>query len=75
MTARFALERPILRTLLIEDRTLQVSHSQYFRDARDELLEDTRSLLRGGVRSGEIGKSLDVEAMDRILKILTHSLV
>ncbi len=74
-TARFALERPILRTLLAEDRMLQVAHNQNFREAREKTLEETRQILRAGVRSGEISKSLDVEAMARVLEILTHGLV
>lgn len=74
-TARFAQERPILRTLLVEDRTLQVSYSQHFRTAREHTLAETRQLLRDGVRSGEISKSLDVEGMARVLEILTHGLV
>ena len=74
-TARFALERPILRTLLVEDRTLQASHSRHFREARERTLDETRRLLREGVRSGEISRTLDVEAMARVLEILTHGLV
>ena len=74
-TARFAMERPILRTLLVEDRTLQVSYSQHFRQAREHTLEETCRLLREGVRSGEISRSLDVEGMARVLEILTHGLV
>ena len=74
-TAGFALERPILRTLLVEDRTLQVSYSRHFREARERTLAETRQLLRDGVRSGEISRSLDVEAMARVLEILTHGLV
>jgi hypothetical protein len=64
-----------LRTLLAEDRMLQVAHNQNFRDAREKTLEETRQILRAGVRSGEISKSLDVEAMARVLEILTHGLV
>ena len=43
--------------------------------AASPILEETRELLREGVRSGEISKSLDVEGMARVLEILTHGLV
>ena len=73
--AAFATERPILRSLLEEDRTLRVSHGGHFREARERTLEETRALLREGMRSGEFSKILDVEAMARVLEILTHGLV
>ena len=74
VVATFSLERPVLRAILGEDRTLQVTHGSYFRRARESALEKTRALLRQGVRSGEFPDDLDVEASARVVEILTHGL-
>ena len=74
-TASFVTERPVLRTILRQDRTLRAQHGRHFLRARENSLAQTASLLREGIRTGELAAGLDVDATARVIEVLTHGLV
>lgn len=74
VAATFPAERPVLRTILGEDRTLRVTHGRSFQKARESALERTRGLLRAGIETNEFPADMDVEASARVIEILTHGL-
>lgn len=74
-TASFVRERPVLRTLLRNDRALRAAHGRHFVRARERTLEDTRKLVGEGVERGEFAPDLDLEGTANVIEILTHGLI
>lgn len=74
-TASFVTERPVLRTILQQGRSLRAQHGRHFVRAREGSLAQTADLLREGVETGELAADLDVDATARVIEVLTHGLV